>query len=183
MPKPSPRIAAVTVHLRPAATAQPFGQLVEHQRRALPRAGQMRSGRIVERPELGEIASATEGSAVATQHHLIDRRVEPGHLQRVQQRRPGVGGEGVVALRSVEPDVQGVGVTFGLHWIRQQRHRRRAALGQPAGEFRPGLQRGIGQGLGDQPAEHRCCDVETAQYVVAHGRGLRPALAPLSQRV
>ena len=71
-----PAAQHLAVHPRPAVAAQPGGELVEHQRRAVPDAGEVRAGRVGERAELGEVAAAAERRAVAGQDHLVDRRVE-----------------------------------------------------------------------------------------------------------
>ena len=93
------------MYLGTAAATAARGQLVKHQRRAVPGSGQMRARRVGEGAELGEVAAAAEGRAVAGQHHLVDGRVEAGNVERLQQRGPRVRGERIVPLRPVEQDV------------------------------------------------------------------------------
>ena len=95
-----PAAQHLAVHLGAAVAAEAGGQLVEHQRRAVPGAGQMRAGRVGECAELGEVTAAAEGRAVAGQHHLVDGRVETGDLERLEQGGARIGGERVVPLRA-----------------------------------------------------------------------------------
>lgn len=88
-----------------------------------------------------------------------------------------------MALWPVEPDVQSVAVPVGLYGFGQLRHRCRSPFGQPPGEFRPGLQRRIRQGLGDHPTERGSVAINAAQHVITHRGRLRPRPAPVGELV
>ena len=117
----------------------------------------MRARRVGEGAELGEVAAAAEGRAVAGQHHLVDGRVEPGNVERLEKRGPRIGRERVVSLWPVESDLQGVSVSLGQHRIRDVGHPGRSAFSEPARELRARLQRRIRQRFGDRrrPARAR----------------------------
>ena len=171
----------LAVHFGAAAAAQPGRQFVEHQRRAMAGAGEMRTCRVGEAAELGEVAAAAERRAVAGQHHPGDGRIKAGDLERLEQCGAGIGGERVVSLRPIEPDVQTVPVPLGLHRIRDVGHSGRAPLGEPARELRTGLQRRVRQRLGDDTGECGPGHIDRAQHVVAHRRGVRPPQAPFGE--
>ena len=176
-----PAAQHLAVHLGTAVAAETGGQLVEHQRRAVPGAGEVRAGRVGERAELGEIAAAAERRAVAGQHHLGDRRVETRDLERLEQCGAHVGGERVVPLWPVEPDMQTVPVAVGLHGIGDVGHGGGPAFGQPARELRPRLQRRVRQRFGDDAGAGGSGRIDRAQHVVADGCRLRPALASFGE--
>ena len=119
-----PAAQHLTVHLGPARRTQPRGDLVEHQGWAVPGAGQVGGwpGRRSV-PNSARSPPLQKDGPLPAEHDLADRRIQPGHLQRFQQRRPRVGGERVVPLRPVEPDQQQVAVTFGHNGIRGSRER------------------------------------------------------------
>ena len=147
----------------------------------LPGARQVRTGRVGEGTEFGEIASAAKGLAVAGQHHFAHRFVEAGHLEGLQQGGARIGGERIVSRAPVEPDAQGVAVPFGPYRVWQHRQPRGPAFAEPAGELGSGLQRRVRQRFGDDTREHRCRGRGRTQYVVADRRGVRPACAPFGE--
>ena len=169
------------MYLGTAAATAARGQLVKHQRRAVPGSGQMRARRVGEGAELGEVAAAAEGRAVAGQHHLVDGRVEAGNVERLEKRGPRIGRERVVSLWPVESDLQGVSVSLGQHRIRDVGHLGRSALSEPARELRARLQRRIRQRFGDDAGQRGPGRFDRSQHVVTDRRGLRPALAALGE--
>ena len=102
----------------------------------MPHTGDMGARGVGERAELGEVAAAAEGRAVAGEDHFVDRRVVAGDVEGFEQRGAGVVGERVVARRPVEPDVQGVAVAVGDDRVGQRRRGGGTPLLQPRGELR-----------------------------------------------
>ena len=137
------------------------------------------------RAELGEIAAAAEGWAVAGQ---APRSVTDGSTRATssasEQRGAGVGGERVVPCGRLNRTCRVSSSTVRPQRDRDLRNLRGSPFGEPADEFRTRLQRRVCQRLGDDACERRRGGVDGAQHVVADAprRAAIGHTAPLARR-
>jgi hypothetical protein len=77
----------------------------------------MHPGRILERPERGKIAAATEGAAVPCKHQIQDCGAKQAASNHLEQRRTRIGGECGVPLRTIERHAQEIDIAVRHHRI------------------------------------------------------------------
>ncbi len=156
------RADAGAVDLAADAAREPGDQ----EGRAARRAHRVRRRRIGERAELVEIAAAAERLALAAQHDLLDRGIRERDDQALGQRIAQGAGEGVVAGRAIEPDLEARAVALeqaGGARIPRRPAGLAGARGEPVPELAAGLQRRVDEGLGDEALLDRPRRREAAQ--------------------